>query len=259
MVKKKETIVTDIDFSNNADVSPIDSPIVLTVEAPEGPPVMYDPEWSDYVMGQFEPNELDEGLPKVNGLLRLTRKLLGPIVKITPDTKQVPTIENEQRATVQITVTILRKYNLEDDEEPYLMEFGDVADAYVHNIKGLEYAIFPTANASTRALVRALRRALNLDTVASEEISDQPIESAGLDGQISESQISKLDLKCHQLDINVMKFINIGKTKYNKIEDVKSSIFIKMFSRINEYQRKVLPIPDSILGYDPNWRGDLQS
>ena len=45
------------------------------------PPKMDDPKWTDWVLSQFEPSELEEGLPKVDGLRRLTRKLIGPILK----------------------------------------------------------------------------------------------------------------------------------------------------------------------------------
>jgi hypothetical protein len=259
-------VAASIDFDNISDVEPINDDGIITNIQPEEEkqeelvkekePKINDPDWTSWVLGQFEQNELDEGLPKVNGLRRMARKLIGPIIKSKSDTKQCPTIENEQRATVEYTIVILNKYLLEDDEEPHIIEFTDVADAYKGNIKGLEYARFPTANASTRAEVRVLRKLLNLSVVASEEISDQPLEEAGFSNRITESQITKIDIKCHQLNIDVMKFINMGKTKYNKIEDIPQITAVKMFGLINEYQQEVKPIPESIKGYSPSWRGE---
>lgn len=222
---------------------------------------MVDPEWTDYVLGQLEDNELDNGFPKVHGLIRLTRKLIGPIIETSVNTKQVPTIENEGRATVEMTVTVLNKYNLDKGEKPYIIKYGDVADYYHGNARGsIEYQRFPPQNAATRALVRALRRILSIDVVASEEISDQPPEEAAMTGPIKESQINKIDILCsnNRLDIDVMKFVNMGKKKFDKIEDVTNITAIKMFGLLNEYQRNVKPIPDGIKGYKPNWRGDLE-
>lgn len=227
-------------------------------------PSMESISWTPWVMSQFEPSELDQGLPKVDGLRRLTRKLIGPILKGSATIKQWPTIENEHRATVEYTVIVLNKYNLEVNEEPYEVEFTDVADAYLGNIRGIAYAIYPSAMASTRAQVRALRMALNLAVVGVDEVSDQPLEESGLSGKITESQITKIDIKCQQLDIDVLKFINMGKQKYKDITSVTSNTAIKMFGLINKYQQydeaksgMGEPIPDTIRGYNSKWRGDF--
>lgn len=257
--KKKEIVeeaVLSIDLDNPENVEILDDETDINQDLTLDPK-MDDPAWTTWVLGQFESSELEDGLPKVDGLRRLVRKLVGPIIKGKAKTRQAPTIENEQRATVEYTVRVLNKYQLYDYEEPYIVEFTDVADAYRGNIKGLEYARFPTAMAATRAEARALRKVLNLGIVASDEISDQPLEEAGFTGKISESQITKIDIKCQQLDIDVIKFINMGKVKYNSVENVSNNTAIKMFGLINEYQQEVKPIPESIIGYKPNWRGEF--
>lgn len=273
--EKNAEVAASLDFDNPEEVEIIEDPGLTgdfksTTEDNRVvhsevvvPPKMDDISWTAWVMSQFEPSELDQGLPKANGLRRLVRKLIGPIISAYPDTRQCPTIENEHRATVEYTVIILNRYQLEDGEEPYEMRFGDVADAYLGNIRGLEYARFPSAMAATRAQVRALRMALNLAVVASEEVSDQPLEESGLTGKITESQITKIDIKCQQLDIDVIKFINMGKLKYNSITDVGHKKAIDMFAVINKYQQydptkadTGLKIPDSIKGYRLNWRDD---
>jgi hypothetical protein len=250
-------MVKDIDLGT--DIQPIEDSLFCPADGPEVEPKtpipsITDIEWTNYVLGEFKPEELYEGMPKANGLRRLVRKLIGPILKSKAKIKQVPSIDNEQRSTAEYTVVVLNRYQLEENEEPYIIEFTDAADAWRGNLwaQSEEYAKFPVAMASTRAEVRALRKALNLGVVAAEEISDQPIEESGFSGRITESQISKIDIKCEQLDIDFMAFIGLG--KYKRIEDVSSSTGISMFKLLNEYQGNRKPIPDKIKGYKKNWR-----
>lgn len=223
------------------------------VEATPRPP-MDSPDWKDWVMSHFLPTELDNGLPKVDGLRRVTRKLIGPILEGHTKVVQYPTIENEQRATVEYTVVVQNRHQLGDHETPYEVRFTDAADAFKGNVKGLEYARFPVAMAASRAQGRALRMALNLGVVAAEEISDQPLEEAGFASSITKSQIDKIDIKCQQLNIDVLKFMNIGTQKYYNIEEVSNRTAIKMFKLLNEYQQGVKEIPTGILGYQTEWK-----
>lgn len=255
-------IAASIDFNNEEDFTVLEDKIDDENESEDGAetetrPKMDSPEWTNWVLSQFEQSELDEGRPKVDGLRRMVRKLIGPIIKGKAEVKQVPTVENEQRSTVEYTIVVLNRYSLEKFETEYELEYTDAADAYWRNINGLQFGRFPVAMASTRAEVRALRKALNFGIAGSEELSDQPLEEAGFSGKISESQITKIDIKCQQLNIDVIKFINMGKIKYSRIEDVTNHVAIKMFGLINEYQQTVKPIPDSIVGYKPNWRGEF--
>jgi hypothetical protein len=253
-------VASSVQFDNPEDVQPINDSILevdpkMLAETAQLPPKMDDPRWKSYVMSLFEPDELEDDRPKVAGLRRVVRKVIGPIVCGKAKVKQFPTLENGQRATAEYKVVILNKHMLDYDDQPYEMEFTDAADAWVHNIKGAEFALFPVANACTRAQVRALRNALSLDVAASEEMTDQPVEDAGLSGMITESQITKLDIKCQEFDIDLMKYINMGAIKYKKIDDVPYKKAIQMFSRLTDYQRKVKPIPEEITGYHSDWRG----
>src|SRR5688500_7434881 len=134
MAKKKvdvdinDQVVGSVDFNSDVEVLPEElnmineggndqATVVENLEKPR--PRMEDPEWTDWVMAQFEPEELDEGLPKVDGLRRLVRKLIGPILKGKAEGRQYPTIDNEQRATVEYTLVVLNRNNLDDFEEPY--------------------------------------------------------------------------------------------------------------------------------------------
>jgi hypothetical protein len=150
-------------------------------------------------------------------------------------------------------VVVKNVHQLNDHETPYEVRYTDAADAYKGNVKGLEYARFPVAMAASRAQGRALRMALSLGVVAAEEISDQPLEEAGFSGTITKSQIDKIDIKCQQLNIDVLKFMNMGKQKYFSIEEVANRTAISMFKLLNEYQQGVKEIPTNILGYQTDW------
>lgn len=243
-----------VDFKNNEDIVPVEENFV--VESVELPPSMSDTQWQNYVMSHFEADELEDGRPKVDGLRRVVRKLIGPIISGKASVKQVPTLENGQRSTVEYTVVVLNINNSEYGDAVSQLEFTDAADAWHANMppNGLEFARFPVAIASTRAEVRALRKVLNLKIAAAEEISNQPLAESGVDGQITEGQITKIDIKCQEHNINVMKFINMGKVQYKEIKDVSYDKAIKMFQLLTDYQRKIRDIPPTIQGYIADWR-----
>lgn len=220
-------------------------------------PLMSDPEWQDYVLSQLEPYEKDNGLPKARGLVRLVKKLLGPIIDQSPNTIQCPTEENDYRCVVEYRLVINRKRSLEPDEEPYVQTCTDVADAYPDNIYGEAFKVFQVPIASTRALARACRNALSIFVVSAEEvvstdsISQQPI---------SENQINKIDSKCATLNIDVMKYINLGRGRpgkpqaFGRIEEVSYDLAVEMYKGLNKYQQGEINIPEKVVGYKSDWR-----
>jgi len=74
------------------------------------------------------------------------------------------------------------------------------------------------------------------------------------ENNISAAQIRFLDTKCKQLNIDVVKFINMGSENYKSVEDIKKKTASKMLSMLNEYQTKNKETPKDIKGYDSNWR-----
>jgi hypothetical protein len=193
-------------------------------------PKMEDIDWTDWVLSQFEPDELDNGYPKANGLRRLVRVVQG--------------------------------------EKPYTMKFADVADAYIDNIKGDMFVVFPTANASTRAEVRALRKMLNIGVAAAEELPDLNFTSSAA-GEIPNSLITKIDIKCAVLNVNVMKFVNKGRGRpgqpelYTDIKEVPFAVGQRLFSELNVFQQRISAgekkedvVPERFQPYNPNWRSN---
>jgi len=221
-------------------------------------------EWNDYVMEKFDRKDLIDGNPTCAGLRRVAEDVLGDIVSSRPSQVFPSTDENGPgRATVVFEVVI----NWMNSGE--LRTYADVADVWHGNTDDL-FCAHPVATASTRAEGRALRKALKIRCLAAEELTrKKDVESivretvsAGktTDGQwdeednISAAQIRFLDTKCKQLNIDVVKFINMGSENYKSVEDIKKKIASKMLSMLNEFQTKNKETPKDIKGYDSNWR-----
>ena len=72
--------------------------------------------------------------------------------------------------------------------------------------------------------------------------------------KISVQQVSFIDNKCRQLDINVLSFINSGDQRYGSIQDITKEKASSMLIILNKYQNGNMEIPEDIKVYDENWR-----
>ena len=216
-------------------------------------------EWHDYVMSHFKNNELIDGNPTCAGLRRVSEILLGEIMFSGP-TQIFPATDanGPGRATVVFTV----EFNWMNSGMS--KSFAEVADVWHGNTDDL-FCAHPVATASTRAEGRAFRKALKVRVLAAEELAkkdivnvvQQSISTSGEynpDDRISPQQITFIDNKCRQLDINVVEFINIGSENYRSVNDVKRDSAKKMIRVLNEYQNQKTPTPEHVLGYNEDWR-----
>lgn len=213
------------------------------------PPNMTDPEWNDYVLNQLRQTEKDsEGHPTVFGLRRLVETILGDIIYSCPENLIGAETSNQMRASVIHRVRI--RWNDDPDD---VREFGAAADVYTGNTDQ-EFARYAAATADTRAEARALRKALKLKAVAAEEITSLPITESGLGQYIVKSQERGIDKLCKDMDINPMAFINMGQQEYKHFSHVRYTTAQQMLEQLNRYLQNMTKIPDSIKGYDPEWR-----
>lgn len=225
-------------------------------------PSITSPEWHDYVMQFFQPNELVEGNPITAGLRRVAELLLGDIMESGPINVVAPNNDDGPgRATVTYRVT----FNWMNSGE--MRTYADAADVWHGNTDDL-FCAHPVATASTRAEGRALRKALKIRALAAEELSKKDIVSIvrqavapkTTDGdwnpedRISSQQIGFVDNKCKQLDISVSGFINSGKNSYSKIDSITKNTASEMIRQLNKYQNGDTSIPEEISGYESEWR-----
>lgn len=218
-----------------------------------------DVEWNDYVLGLFDAKELYDGRPLCAGLRRVAELLLGRMVSSRP-TQVFPPTEGDAigRATVIWEVVF------EDGSI-----FSDVADCWEGNTDDT-FCVFNTATAATRAEGRALRKALRLKTVAAEEMTKKNTASIvrsisqtkameATEGEYNDSQrmtdpqANFIDVKCKQLNLNVVEFfkevfdVNVKR----KVDKGQASAAIQ---KLNDFQADKSLIPDSINSYLSDWR-----
>lgn len=238
------------------EVSPAQQ--ALDGKVAETEPDITDPEWTDFCIRQLTEDEQDEeGNPYVHGLRRILQKLMGPILLSSAHTVQAPRFIDGsgmmlQPATVEYTLRFLNTRTPEGIE-PYVVEYADVADVYVGNTDAM-YARHPSATAATKAEGRCYRKALGLKRIiSSEESTSVPLEEAGLDGLITPTQINFIDLQCRRLKIDVMKYINLGANKYDRIEHVSYDTAAKMNKHLSTLTNDPSKVSDDILGYKIDW------
>jgi hypothetical protein len=250
----KDDLFEDVELAtpSNTDTSVKD---VIDDNAPHPT----DPSWNDYVLEQFEENEMFDGRPLCAGLRRVAELLLGKVVSSRPTQIFAPSSGNEiGRATVVWEVVF------QDGSV-----FSDVADAWEGNTDDM-FQVFVTATAATRAEGRALRKALRLKTVAAEEMTSKDTakiakdisKKKGLDvstseydssGTMTDPQARFIDSKAKQLDVDAQKILKevfnvviIGKTTKKQASD--------LIEKLNEYQQKKNTIPTDFIGYNEDWR-----
>lgn len=259
----EEEVYASLDFgsdSSNGDFEPNEDSQFVAIEATQDeeiiPPSISDPEWSDYVLSKFEYDEMVDGNPTVDGLRRITELLLGQVNSSSTEIVQVPTKENEGRATAIHTVSVI-------------MPNGDMrtvsgsGDAW-HKNTDMPYSKFPVAMAETRAEGRALRRLLQLKkVVAAEELSQNATEETEDDYKtyVNDNQINFIDIMCKSagrgLDINVESLVKTSYPHYTGIRELTHSQATKLIQELSHYQQNMETIPDSIKGYNADWRNSF--
>lgn len=221
-------------------------------------PDMDDIRWTEYVMKQFnQSTEMYDGYPVVDGLRRVATKLLGPIISSKPRTVQAPTSANGFCATVEWELTIL--WERDDELKPHQRVFGDVADVNPNNTEH-PFCLHAAACAATKAEGRALRKALMLSRIhTAEEMMDAPEDTGDSGRKITDSQMTFLTMKGHDLDINIGKMLEATakKNNYPSIKDIPYHKAVLMFNWICQVQQGVKTIPAEMKGFDPEWRKTL--
>lgn len=225
-----------------------------------GPP-MWSEAWSDFVISQFKPNELNgEGCPDVNGLRRVVRKVIGPILFSGPTSVgevnylEQPGTKDWYKVCRPVTCVYTVKVMWTRPEHgPDVLEYSDAADVMFGNTD-TEFLRFPSATAATRAEARCLRKMLQLAKVAAVETTTVPIEEAMPDGTIRESDILFINEVCRRLNVNVVKFINSGKKKYESVNQVPFGTGQKIMEFLSGLETNPQKIDEKMIGYDAKWR-----
>lgn len=210
-------------------------------------PEMTDPAWPDFVLSHLVDNEKSDGHPKSDGLRRLTELFIGKILEINTEVPQCPNVENENHATVIVSIVV--------DSQHGPLKASGAADVFRGNTESV-FCRHSVATAETRAEGRAYRKMLRLVNVitAEELVNEKHLDiDYGVD-KIESAQIRMIDQMClpEKLNINVEKLLNNMDISLDKFNNISKSKAQEICQRINAYQYEI-PIPEEIKGYQHNW------
>ena len=198
--------------------------------------------WSDYLLSKLTQEEKindDKGnsWPKTSGLRRLVYEYLGEIQESISKVIEVPNESNGWTAVVEHCLVV----HFYDDSKRVFQGVGDSSKSNTDPV----YRQYPTAIASTRAAGRAYKDALSINTTVIEELS----RVADMDAEnelLTSTQKAALTMMCKKLNIDLNKFINMGKLHYGCVDDIPKSKSTSMIGLLNTYQQGLDKIPENI-------------
>lgn len=217
-------------------------------------PRYQDPEWHDFVMSQFVPEELDDkGNPKVDGLRRVTEGLLGEVIESRP----IQSTSQDGVAAVNWILVIAwlgdnPSIDLSGDYKVPTRTFGAFADANPNNCKA-PYSNFLASMADTRAEAKAFRRALRLRCIAAEEVQlgDNTFEEKVSDGSfkdnepINDSQKALITTVADRLNIDIGKLVD-SIHKHRTLESLTKAEAAVVIRQLTIYQTKIKDKSESV-------------
>jgi len=239
------------------DVASVDLAALVPEEAapadgPRPAPGRSSPEWQQYVMGQFAPEELRDGKPLAHGLLRVVELLMGPVVQSVSRVVVPPDYDDQGRLKrpvvcehhVRILAPVLENGRAE------AMDFEAVADLHELNCDRKFVRNYATATCSTRAKSRALRDALGLQTCSADEVG-----GGGDATCMDDDQAEVIDVKCRQLGLDAWALVNkSSRGPFASSRAVPRDVASRLIEQLNLYQQGASQPPAGCDGYKDNWR-----
>ncbi len=232
----------------------------VAASSPTTVPTPQDENWQDWVLSQFREDELVVGedgkkRPRVNGLRRLTEKLIGQVVRSESRIIKAPSPDSLS-ATVEHSIDIVVN-EIAKSIAGQCRSYTDVADVSALNTDD-DFLRFPASVAATRAEARCLRKALYLYSVpAEEELTTKTVASVGMDWKpddmISEAQINGINVLCKRLNIDVEELLKLGEVQYPDIKMMPKASASKLLAYLNGLQQGK-PMPDGLKGYKEGWK-----
>jgi len=174
------------------------------------------------VMSLFKDDELENGMPKVNGLRRVAALVIGNICDESVTLTPVEFSGFKDGIKVEFSgMAVIFKISFCCKDEQWgkigdTISFSDAADClFGYNTKNDSYGKYITALATTRAEARVLRKALRLNTIAMEEIDEEKVivDATQINtNSISEAQRMAIEVGCSNKGISVQDVLKeIGK------------------------------------------------
>ena len=167
------------------------------------PPTQNSPEWTQYVLGKFMTDEVDNKNPRVEGLRRVSQLLIGELVFEGCDLIDPPNEENHFRACAKAWCEFITPMGVKK-------RFEALADAHPGNCLE-DFATYLVAMAETRAKGRMYRNALCLRrVVAAEEVSKTVAAVAEVQpgGAIHEGQVTLIRMMSDRHNFPIIEVLD---------------------------------------------------
>ena len=236
---KSATATEELNVLDDINLEPVEDTIGTEVSIDsedieeDDIPEMYDPEWTKYVLGLFQPNELEDGNPKADGLRRVAIKVFGVFDSET-GIVAAPSISNAGRATVTVNLQIYYKQKR--------FRVSGSADVYSGNTTST-FAEHAVATAETRAEGRALRRALCLTkVVTAEEMAGADDDAVKSNSPIApDSMINSIKAMGHKISVDPFKVALVMGFAVQDISEITKEQAVKISKEIGKKNR-ALPL-----------------
>ena len=200
------------------------------------------PEWQTFVLGQLNENEQWEGMPRVNGMNRLASLLLGDI--IYSKASEI-IVSNGEIQTVIINYEIRIEWKLNTPVgfgnmgyTPQIRVFGGVANC---DQDGTIYGKHFSSTCETKAMGRALKKALGISVLSAEELmgggtEELPKSKPTANITVPLQSVIKAKAEALKLDLNVV-ITEFNHGKYKQLSEFNMEEGRDLFAHINSYQQ----------------------
>lgn len=228
--------IDNINEEDFVDVEIIEDSIGDQKETPND----QDEKWTEYVISLMYPDELRDGHPTVDGLRRITEKLIGEVMAVRSTVYQVPDVSNNFHSTVKVTVVVDNGKEVERS-----------ADVGPNNTEAV-FARHPVACAESRAESRAYRRLLKLRNVISAEEAVKETEIFDIGETIQDNQLIMIDTTAKKLNLNVEKWLAKKEIKLANLLRTPRAKAMQLCEELNSM--RTVGVPEEFLDYNANWR-----
>jgi len=253
----------DLKVDNNDNQDIVIAPEISSI------PKISSVDWTSFVLGKLNPDELYNGCPTYEGLRRVCYDLLGTITNIDINVVQAPNIQNGNHSCIIAKITIEHPTNFTwlEDVAGRTITYSQAGDIFHGNGNNDQFAWrFSSATCWTRTKASLLRDTFRLKFVYSrEELSDLDEGDSGANGYINPNQIDCLDMICKRINVDAAKFIRgiWKKLRPNDNTDdlnlVPFSTTVQCIALLNSWQQDKNKIKAETVGYNKDWKSSFKN
>lgn len=206
-------------------------------------PTKYDDGWTKFALEQIQDKK--DGNPTCQGLLSFCEKYYGKVLGTNTEVVKAPTQE-DRSATVTAAVSIMEWVRSENEDgdtefdcnqEGFSLVFTGSADANADFLPE-PFNIHLVSSLETRALSKALKRAMNLDCYSAEEMTytDKNFDA------ISDQKRSVISLMLEDLDIDKEKFmLKYAGVTPDQLGGLSQKVGISLLETLNVFDQQGVP------------------